>query len=321
MGIVASIARALDEAQAEYNEIMSGLLVAGVAGASGSDVGQGILARMDNLELMKKLLAGGYAGSLKLIYIDPPFFTNADYMASVATGRKGERKKLSAYSDIWQEGLAEYLKMMALRLMLMRDLLADDGTIWVHLDWHGTHYVRILMDEIFGEKNFVNEIIWQYKSGGATKKHFARKHDNILVYSNGGKYKLTLPKEKSYNRGLKPYHFKGVEEFRDEVGWYTLVNMKDVWSIDMVGRTSAERTGYATQKPEALMCRIIEAASAEDDLVADFFCGSGSFAAAAEKLGRRWIACDEGELAIQMCRQRLTPGYRFIVHTQPDSGD
>ena len=103
------------------------------------------------------------------------------------------------------------------------------------------------------EKNFVNEIIWTYKSGGSSKKHFARKHDTILVYSKTDKYYLSLPKEKSYNRGLKPYRFKGVEEFQDETGWYTMVNMKDVWNIDMVGRTSAERTGYATQKPEALL--------------------------------------------------------------------
>ena len=277
---------------------------------------QSILAHMDNLEFMRMLLAAGYGGSLKLIYIDPPFFSNADYKASVdaGTGTSG-RKKLAAYSDTWQDGLAEYLEMMALRLMLMRDLLADDGTIWVHLDWHGTHYVRILLDEIFGEKNFVNEIIWQYKSGGSTKKHFARKHDNILVYSKAGAYKLKLPKEKSYNRGLKPYHFKGVEEFCDEVGWYTLVNMKDVWNIDMVGRTSAERTGYATQKPEALMSRIIECASSEGDLVADFFCGSGTFPAVAQKNSRIWLASDQGTLAIQMCESRLATlaaDYKFI---------
>ncbi len=332
MGAVASIAKALAEAGTEYAEITQGLGEAqsgqpsrpedcsgSVAGASRS-----ILAHMDNLEFMRMLLAEGYAGTLKLIYIDPPFFSNADYKASVAcrepdlgsgasagaqadsgTCKAGGRKKLAAYSDTWQDGLAEYLEVMALRLMLMRDLLADDGTIWVHLDWHGTHYVRILLDEIFGEKNFVNEIIWQYKSGGSCKKHFARKHDNILVYSKGGAYKFALPKEKSYNRGLKPYHFKGVEEFCDEIGWYTLVNMKDVWNIDMVGRTSAERTGYATQKPEALMARIIEAASGEGDLVGDFFCGSGSFPATAGKLGRRWIACDQGTLAISMCKERL----------------
>jgi len=201
--------------------------------------------------------------------------------------------------------MAEYLKMLAVRLMLMRDLLTKDGTIWVHLDWHGVHYVKILMDEIFGEKNFINEIVWTYKSGGSSKKHFARKHDTILVYGKTDKYYINLPKEKSYNRGLKPYRFKGVEEFQDEVGWYTMVNMKDVWSIDMVGRTSAERTGYATQKPEALLERIIAAGSREGNIVADFFCGSGTLGAAAGKLGRQWICCDEGKLAVSASMKRL----------------
>ena len=195
--------------------------------------------------------------------------------------------------------------LVGVRLLYMRDLLADEGTIWVHLDWHSVHYVKILLDEIFGDRNFINEIIWQYKSGGSSKKHFARKHDNILVYGKSSKYYLKLPKEKSYNRGLKPYRFKGVEEFCDDIGWYTMVNMKDVWSIDMVGRTSGERTGYATQKPEALLARIIEAASCEGDIVGDFFCGSGTLAAAASKLGRRWICCDSSPVALASCIKRF----------------
>ena len=104
-------------------------------------------------------------------------------------------------------------------------------------------------------------------------------------------------KEKSYNRGFKPYRFQGVEEFEDEKGWYTMVNMKDLWNIDMVGRTSAERTGYATQKPEKLLARIVEACSDPGDLCADFFAGSGSFGAVCQRLGRRWILCDENPLA------------------------
>lgn len=103
------------------------------------------------------------------------------------------------------------------------------------------------MDEIFGEDNFVNEIIWHYKSGGSGKRHFSRKHDTILVYSKTKKYYFLPDKEKSYNRGFKPYRFKGVKEYKDDMGWYTMVTMKDVWNVDMVGRTSSERTGYATQ--------------------------------------------------------------------------
>lgn len=296
MGLILNIQKAIDEAYAEYRRLMSGEL-------RGNDSGnQNILAYGDNAQFMEYLLKEkGLGGKIKMIYIDPPFFSNANYKAVL----DASKVKRVAYNDKWREGLTEYLQMMALRLLIMKDLLADDGTIWVHLDWHGAHYVRILLDEIFGEKNFVNEIIWQYKSGGTSKTHFARKHDNILVYSKTSKYYIDIPKEKSYNRGLKPYRFKGVEEFCDEVGWYTMVNMKDVWSIDMVGRTSAERTGYATQKPEALMKRIVEAASMEGDLVADFFCGSGSLPAVAEKLGRRWLACDMGEIAISMCKDRL----------------
>ena len=263
----------------------------------------------DNEDVMKYLLKNeDMAGRIQQIYIDPPFFSKANYDATVKIkGEDGEEGKIKkrAYEDIWDEGMEEYLKMMGVRLMLMKDLLADTGTIWVHLDWHGVYYVKVLMDEIFGEKNFVNEIVWTYKSGGSSKSHFARKHDTILVYSKSKKYYIDIPKEKSYNRDMKPYRFKGVEEFQDETGWYTMVNMKDVWSIDMVGRTSKERNGYATQKPEALIERIITAGSKEGDLVADFFCGSATLAAVAERTGRRWICTDNSEVAIDSAKQRL----------------
>ena len=241
-----------------------------------------VLCFGDNADFMKYLLQKkDMAGKIAQIYIDPPFFSKATYEATVSvTNEAGEETKVKkkAYQDIWDEGMEEYLKMLGVRLMLMKDLLSDNGTIWVHLDWHGVHYVKVLMDEIFGEKNFVNEIIWTYKSGGSSKSHFARKHDSILVYAKTKNYYLDIPKEKSYNRDLKPYRFKGVEEFKDDFGWYTLVNMKDVWPIDMVGRTSQERTGYATQKPEALIERILKAGSKEGDLVADFFAGSSTLA-------------------------------------------
>ena len=243
------------------------------------------------------------AGKIQMIYIDPPFFSKSNYDAVVKAG--GSNIKHLAYGDKWEKGLSEYLKMLAVRLYLMKDLLADDGLIWLHLDWHVVHYAKVLMDEIFGEKNFVNEIIWTYKSGGTSKKHFARKHDTILVYAKSAKYQFFPLKEKSYNRQFKPYRFKGVKEYRDEVGWYTMVNMKDVWNIDMVGRTSAERTGYATQKPEQLLSRMIESCTQEGDICADFFCGSGTLPAAAGKMDRRFIACDSGSLAIESTIERL----------------
>ena len=266
------------------------------------------LCRGDNLPYMKDLLNRGYAGKFNLIYIDPPFFTRSSFNASIvlkdAEGKKHPVHHL-AYDDKFDRNLEFYIENMTVRLLMMRDLLADDGLMWVHLDWHSSHYIKLVMDELMGEKNFINEIIWCYKSGGSGKKHFARKHDSILVYAKSKNYKLTVPMEKSYNRDYKPYRFKGVEEYRDEVGWYTMVNMKDVWNIDMVGRTSSERTGYATQKPMELMKRIVECCTEEGDLVGDFFCGSGSLLEAAEHLGRKWIGCDSEQLAASMSRKRL----------------
>lgn len=312
MGLITELPQVITEAKKEYEGTSDrAFFLAEELGTSGN-----LLALGDNADFMKYLLDGESAdrqegslrGRIQQIYIDPPFFSKASYDAVIKVqSPEGETSvKHRAYEDVWKEGMAEYLKMLGTRLFLMRDLLADDGTIWVHLDWHGVHYVKMLMDEIFGENNFINEIIWTYKSGGSSKKHFARKHDTILVYGKTDKYYLSLPKEKSYNRGLKPYRFKGVEEFQDEIGWYTMVNMKDVWSIDMVGRTSAERTGYATQKPEALLERIVAAGSREGDICADFFCGSGTLGAAAGKLGRRWICCDDGPLAVATAMKRLS---------------
>lgn len=257
----------------------------------------------DNLELMTALADSPYAGKITMIYGDPPYFSKADYKA--VKGQGEEKIQLPAFSDKWENGLEGYLGFLYKRLVLMREILSDEGLIFLHLDWHAVHYVRVIMDEIFGSSNFVNEIIWQYKSGGSTDKRFARKHDNILVYSKTKNYNFFPMKEKSYNRGLKPYRFKGVEEFQDEKGWYTLVNMKDVWEIDMVGRTSGERTGYATQKPEALLERMVLASTEKGDIVADFFCGSGTLGAVAAKIGRRFILCDSGKLACETAKDRI----------------
>lgn len=268
------------------------------------------LIQGDNLAICKYLSEAGYANRIKMIYIDPPFFSKADYNVNLKLKIDNKKTvpiiKQKAYTDSWENGMVEYLTMLASRLFAFRELLSDEGSIWVHLDWHGAHYVKILMDEIFGEENFINEIIWNYKSGGSTKKRFSRKHDTILFYSKTSDYYFEPQQEKSYNRKFKPYRFKGVKEYKDDKGWYTLVNMKDVWQIDMVGRTSAERTGYATQKPEALLSRIIESSTKEGHICADFFGGSGTMAAAAEKMGRRWISCDIGNLSTVNTLKRMT---------------
>ncbi len=297
------ILEGLKKGRAMYEEVHGSLVHAGDAAAGGNELCLG-----DNLEYMKDLLGRGYAGAFRLIYIDPPFFTRSSFNASVnVRDSAGASHKVHhlAYDDKFDRNLAYYIENMTVRLLLMKDLLADDGLMWIHLDWHSSHYIKLVLDELMGEKNFVNEIIWQYKSGGSGKRHFARKHDSILVYSKTSKYYLDVPKEKSYNRDRKPYRFRGVAEYKDEGGWYTLVNMKDVWSIDMVGRTSSERTGYATQKPLELMKRIVLASTEEGDLAGDFFCGSGSLPEAAQILGRRWAGCDSEEIATSMARRRL----------------
>lgn len=264
----------------------------------------------DNLDYMIHLLKEkDMAGKLNLVYVDPPFFSGEKYMSSINLNSdmlgKSPVIKIGAYNDKKGEDLENYLYQLTIRLMLMRELMTNDGSIWLHLDRHVIHYARIIMDMIFGENNFINEIIWTYKSGGAGKRSFAKKHDNILGYGKTTKYKFNAQKEKSYNRGFKPYRFKGVEEFQDEIGWYTMVNMKDVWSIDMVGRTSSERQGYATQKPEKLVERIIASCSDEGDICADFYGGSGTFAAACDKMNRRWITADTNPAAAAAQVERL----------------
>ena len=261
----------------------------------------------DNLFIVEALLKEGFKEKIDLIYIDPPFLTGMDYKYKINLISKGKPVAIEqfAYTDIWERGLVSYLEIICPRLYLLRELLSNEGSIYVHLDWRVVHYVKILMDEIFGEENFLNEIIWSYKSGGASKKHFSRKHDTILLYSKTKNYIFNPQKEKSYNRGFKPYRFKGVKEYEDEIGWYTLVNAKDVWNVDMVGRTSKERVGYATQKPEKLLERIILSSSNEDSIVGDFFAGSGTTGIVADKLNRKWVLTDIGESSALTIKKRL----------------
>lgn len=195
--------------------------------------------------------------------------------------------------------------MITVRLFLMKELLSEKGTIYIHLDSKAVHYVKIIMDYIFGRDRFLNEIIWSYKSGGTGKRSFSRKHDNILVYTKTDKYIFNPQKEKSYNRDLKPYRFKNVKEYKDKVGWYTLVNLKDVWDINMIGRTSNERVGYATQKPQKLLERIILSSTDKDSVVADFFAGSGTVASVCEQYNRSWIVSDIGKVSEGVMRKRL----------------
>lgn len=266
-----------------------------------------ILYNSDNIKAIKDLLEKGYKNKIDLIYIDPPFLTMANYKSRIVVLNVDKKEVINsfAYNDVWKEGLKEYLEMLTIRIFLMKELLSDKGTIYVHLDFRTVHYVKIIMDYIFQEGKFLNEVIWAYKSGGSTKNYFSRKHDNILVYTKTQDYIFNPQKEKSYNRGFKPYGFKNVVEYKDEVGWYTLVNLKDVWNIDMVGRTSKERVGYDTQKPERLLELIISSSSKEGSIVADFFGGSGTTAIVAQKLNRQWILADKGHTSMVTIRKRL----------------
>jgi DNA modification methylase len=299
------------------------LRTAEICGAGACDAPQNGLLRADNLGVMKALARDGRAGAFDLIYIDPPFFSRTNYDAEIklqsAAGKAIPALRKAAYSDAWDGDMGAYLSMLVPRLFGFRELLSDSGCLWVHLDHHAVHYVKVLLDAIFGEENFVNEVIWNYKSGGVSKRRFARKHDSLLFYAKTKHYYFNPQREKSYNRGLKPYRFKGVKEYRDETGWYTLVNMKDVWQLDMVGRTSAERTGYVTQKPESLIARILESCTEEGALCADFFGGSGTLAAAAERMGRRWLLCDTGRLAAINAQKRMIGlGASFAVLTDAE---
>ena len=311
MGLLASLSNIVEDCQTQYEN--QKLIETAKEFFPSDHIGspsENMLALGDNKDFMEWLIKKkDMAGKVNFIYVDPPFFSGADYMAEVRISTqkiKLQGIKTKAYKDTWQAGMEEFLTMLTSRLLLMKELLAEDGGIVVHMDWHAVHYVKIIMDEIFGEKNFVNEIIWTYKSGGVSKHSFAKKHDTLLYYSKSKNHYFNAQKEKSYNRKYKPYRFKGVKEYKDETGWYTMVNKKDVFHVDMVGRTSAERTGYATQKPEQLIELLLESCTKEGDLCADFFTGSGTLPAVAAKMGRRFIAADDSLLALAATRKRLT---------------
>jgi site-specific DNA-methyltransferase (adenine-specific) len=315
MSIFLELDRIIENSRSLARNLLEGEAEAMTLEHHGKDERGNRLYLGDNLHAMVHLIKDGMKGKIDLVYIDPPFFSGSDYKRRITVG-KGEEKLVfynHAYGDIWEDGILDYLMMISTRIFLIRELLSDRGTIYVHVDGRTSHYLRLILDQVFGEERFLNEIIWSYKSGGAGRRSFSKKHDNILVYTKTKDYIFNPQREKSYNRGMKPYRFKNVTEYQDDLGWYTLVNMKDVWSVDMVGRTSSERVGYETQKPEALLRRIIMASSNEDSIVADFFMGSGTTIKAAQDLGRGWIGGDTSVHSVVTCKGRLGPevGLKF----------
>ncbi|MFX0102587.1 MAG: site-specific DNA-methyltransferase [Candidatus Hodarchaeota archaeon] len=332
----------------------------------------------DNQLAMEYLLKNGYEGKIDLIYLDPPFFTGLNFSARNSAG-----KRKPAYRDKWDEGLSQYLTYMYDRIELLHDLLKDNGTIYIHLDWHVSHYIKIIMDEIFGYDNFHNQLIWKRLTYKQTQvKGYGVLHDVILYYTKGKDFtwndvrvgydderlkkyfcwletrdgenqrlsKAQLNGEDSIPEGrrfalnpiinpnpdrpnltyefcgmtkvwkytkekMQDYHEKGIvfqpspgrlpqkKQYLDESKGMKLNDI--ILDIGAVMGGSLERLGYDTQKPEQLLARLIEASSNPGDVVADFFCGSGTTLAVAEKLKRRWIGCDISKNAIQTTRKRL----------------
>lgn len=264
----------------------------------------------DNLQVMSHLLKD-YRGKVDLIYIDPPFDSKADYKKKVFIRKNSVNNDPSVfeekqYGDLWTND--ECLQFLYERMLLLRELLSERGTIYVHCDWHKVHHIRCILDEIFGPSNFINEVIWQYFMGGKGAKEFAKKHDNILVYAkNKGKHKFNKFNIKRYYDfvpSLKDDSENG-QTGKDEIGYWGMVGCPDVWQIKGVFNMGSEYTGYPTQKPEELMERILKASSDENDLVLDCFMGSGSFITQAIKMNRRYIGADINLGAIQIATKRL----------------
>lgn len=282
----------------------------------------------DSLHVMRMLPTE----SIDLIYIDPPFFSGRHYNLIF-----GDKSELRSFSDIWEGGLNGYLVWLNARLYEMKRLLKPSGCVYVHLDWHAVHYVKVEMDKIYGYDNFLNHVVWAYKTRTFAKQYWNRKHDDILFYRRGGKHKFR------WQSVLEPYSEVTVKKYRheDEKGRYRLVgrgivgspirSAKDVdpkWEtthpelvvrdylregfapsdllqIEIVNQAAKERIGYPTQKPEALLEKLILASSDEGDVVADFFVGGGTTAVVAQRLGRRWIACDISRVAVGITADRV----------------
>jgi DNA modification methylase len=264
----------------------------------------------DNLAVMASLLPG-YEGRINLIYVDPPFFTNRKYTARIGRdedSRKPDEWRLAeGYQDDWRD-LDTYLDFLYQRLALITRLLAPNGTLYLHLDWHADAYARLLLDELLGADHLLNEIIWIYHGPSPIRRAFNRKHDTILAYVKGKEYTFNADAVR------EPYHPSTVNTFRSssKAGFGKVPDLdrgkvpEDWWYFPVVARLHSERTGYPTQKPEALLERMILASSNPGDLVADFFSGSGTAPAVAARLGRRFIASDVTWRAIHTARNRLT---------------
>jgi DNA modification methylase len=268
-----------------------------------------LLIHGENSRVMAALLPD-WEGRIDLIYADPPFLSGKRY--HVRVGRQEDSRqpqtweRAEGYHDRWNSA-ADYLNMLHPRLVLMHRLLAPHGTLYLHLDWHAAAYGRLLLDEIFGPHRLLNEIIWVYHGPSPIRSAFKRKHDTILAYTKSKDYFFNADAVRV------PYNASTVKTFKSssKAGFGKVPNLKqgkvpeDWWYFPVVARLHSERTGYPTQKPEALLERIILASSQPGAVVADFFSGAGTALATAARLGRRWIGCDAHPLAIHTSYRRL----------------
>jgi len=268
----------------------------------------------DKSEVLPTLLQE-FSNSVNLIYIDPPFMTGRDFTSG----------SQFAYSDKWNNDLDSYLQWLYEVFVMLHLLLAHNGSLYVHLDWRVTHYAKVILDEVFGFSpnaegaGFKSEIIWHYQSGGRSQRCYARKHDTILLYTKSAQYCFHGERVGERRGVQKRNHMRKQVQADGRVAWTirsagrtytygedTIMTPADVWNdISHLHQKDPQRNGYATQKPAALLERIILASSEANDLVLDCFCGSGVTPAVAEQLDRRWIASDRSTLAIQLTQQRL----------------
>jgi adenine-specific DNA-methyltransferase len=265
-----------------------------------------------------------FAGKVNLIYIDPPFATGADF-SFITTIPESEDSffkppsmiEQKAYRDTWGRGLDSYLQWFYETVVLLRELLTEDGSIYIHLDWHIGQYAKVILDSLFGQENFVNEIIWwYYNKFQGNVNHLASNHDLIYWYRKSKQFVFNPQSEEREKptRQIKRVWDKqkgSIVNLKDESGKVmyqesTHRTIDDVWRISMLQPADqTENLRYPTQKPEVLLERIMKISSNEGDLILDCFCGSGTTAAVAEKVGRRWITCDLGRFAIHTARKRL----------------
>jgi DNA modification methylase len=256
-------------------------------------------------------------GCCDLVYADPPFFTGKNHRQTRPRqhGKRSPDPGPASQSghevaDSWPGGLESYLGFLRPRLEQMRRLLKDTGTLYVHLDWHAVHYVKVMLDEVFGFDHFLNEIIWWYRTGGRNTRWLARKHDTILAYARVmGRQKFHVLRDGTFRTDGMNHDEDGRPYKQTRAGRLYFhpdgPALTDVWELPFLSTVSLERTGYPTQKPEALLERIVQISTDPGDTVADFFCGSGTTLAVADRLDRRWIGCDISPDAVGIARSRL----------------